>query len=488
MDGSLLRRCAPVAALLFVATTLDAADWNQWRGPSRTGLAPDSPPLLAALPDEGLPALWIAKEDLPRDGGWSCPVVAAGKVYLLTHVNHERKDVTLPPEKYPRLSDDERDRLPKPEREEYEKNRGDEQRERRKLTTRSEETIHCFDAISGKPLWANRHESRPTNFPQSNTPIVASGRLYVIGADRTVRCIDAGTGEKVWTTQLPVEVTEEQIASSPVVAGGVVVVMVDHLFGLDAKDGTIRWEGDANDTHGNDASPSLWKHAGKEYVVAHVDGRETIAVDPADCREIWRVKTDASRSSPVVVGDLLITEGSSRGKGLRCFKLSLEGAEPEWTFQGLQDPGSSPVVVGEHVYAQGERKVACVELATGKVAWQSELDLPQARYASVVAGGDTAFFLFERIVAFAARPEKFEVRWDGAIDDQGLLATLETHRRRLNLAEVEKKPDGAKRAEQMLKSKLSKLEPLECGSPALADGRLYVRLKHGLICYDLRAR
>src|SRR5687767_6940559 len=60
-----------------------AADWPQWRGPNRDGVAPDSPPLIDKIPEAGLPELWES-EMIPAndDGGLSTPVVAGGKVFV----------------------------------------------------------------------------------------------------------------------------------------------------------------------------------------------------------------------------------------------------------------------------------------------------------------------------------------------------------------------------------------------------------------------
>src|SRR6266446_6008249 len=70
--------------LVFVAAlTLHAADWPQWRGPLRNGIAPDSPKLFDKLPAEGLKELWES-EPIPAndEGGLSSPVIEGGRVYV----------------------------------------------------------------------------------------------------------------------------------------------------------------------------------------------------------------------------------------------------------------------------------------------------------------------------------------------------------------------------------------------------------------------
>src|SRR5579872_6204268 len=60
------------------------ADWPQWRGPDRNGVAPESPPLADEWPGTG-PRLGWQNGRLMHGGvdtGHSSPVVAAGRVYL----------------------------------------------------------------------------------------------------------------------------------------------------------------------------------------------------------------------------------------------------------------------------------------------------------------------------------------------------------------------------------------------------------------------
>ncbi|MBI3832224.1 MAG: PQQ-binding-like beta-propeller repeat protein [Planctomycetes bacterium] len=59
------------------------SDWPQWRGPTRDGIAPAGPKLLDTWPKEGPPLLWKSDE-IPsvRDGGCGSVVVADGRVFV----------------------------------------------------------------------------------------------------------------------------------------------------------------------------------------------------------------------------------------------------------------------------------------------------------------------------------------------------------------------------------------------------------------------
>ena len=73
------------------------------------------------------------------------------------------------------------------------------------------------------------------------------------------------------------------------------------------------------------------------------------------------------------------------------------------------------------------------------------------------------------------------------VDQNGLMAPEETFRRMLQLDELEKSPDGQQKALKLYQQKVGNHGPLDCSTPAIADGRLYVRLESGLACYDLSA-
>ena len=70
------------------------ADWNQWRGDGRDGVAAVSPELIEQLPDEGLEPVWVSQPiQSARDGGWGSPVVAGGMVYLFAHIREQLREL-----------------------------------------------------------------------------------------------------------------------------------------------------------------------------------------------------------------------------------------------------------------------------------------------------------------------------------------------------------------------------------------------------------
>ncbi len=472
--------------LAFLPNSM-GADWNQWRGPNRDGFAPNSPPMIHRLPANGLRPVWISEAPIPsaQSGGWSSPVVADGKVYLFVHGRKKLASNELLKPKFPYLAPDKRTEMSDDEYAEYERKRRDEQQARSK-SYRFDESLYCLDATTGKTRWKNDQTSIYTRFPQSGSPTIIDGRAYVLAAGRRVRCIDATNGKSIWETRLPGEFRDEFLQASIAVADKTVVAMCGRLFGLDVNDGKLLWQRSEADSQGDHSSPIVWNSARGKLVIVNLSRGFTSCVEPRTGEERWRVKSEAGRSSPILSGDRLITYGSSRKKGLRCFRIDPDNAEHVWTYQGAADSGSSPVAVNGYVYVQGDRRIACVDVNSGKAAWSAMLDLNRPRYTSLAAADGKVFYAFDGLLCFRAQPDNFNVLFQGKIDDKGILAGEQDFRRLLGIGKLETTAEGQKDAERLWRKKFGTSGPLPCASPAIADGRIYLRLRKGIACYDLR--
>jgi outer membrane protein assembly factor BamB len=475
--------------LVFAMSSVAAgAEWRQWRGDERNGVAAKSPALRTSLPTDGLKPLWVSESMAAgNDGGWGSPVIADGKAYVFVHSREKVGDGTLPPRKFPYLSEDKRGHLNAEQYAEYEVNRRAEDFERGKQF-KYQEIVYAIDIASGKTLWKNERSSIYTRFLQSGTPAVVDGKLYILGAGRTARCLDATTGKDIWQTKIPGEFHDEFFMSSFVIVDNTAVVLAGYLVGLDIKSGEILWKGDESTTKGTHSSAVTWTTpSGKPWLIVNVAGSSTAAIEPRTGKEAWRVKSEANLSTPVIVGNKFITLGNSRRSGMRCFEMSETGAKELWVYNGLGDKGSSPLVIGDYVYAQGEKRLACVELATGKAAWMAQLDLTNPQYTSLVAADGKVIYAYDGLLCFAADPSEFKSLITAKFDKSGRMASEAYFREQLKIAAVEKEAGGTEKAARLMQDNVNSQGPLACSSPAIVDGRLYVRLKAGLACFDLTA-
>lgn len=484
----MIHRTLLAGLCLALVTNTFASDWNQWRGPNRDGLAEHSPTLRDSLPEQGLQAAWIS-ETVPSagNGGWSSPVIADGKVYLYVHEKHKKAQTELPERKFPWLAPDKRGNMTDEEYAEYEKNRRDEEQQIAIGNFDFRETLYCFQLNNGQTVWKRTNDSYYTRFLQSATPAVIDGRVYVLGAGRTARCFDAHTGEELWVTRLPGEFRDEFMMSSFAVTDGVAVVLCGHLFGLDAQSGKILWEGDAQKTRGTHSSPVVWSHNEKTFILCNVAGNHTVCVEPKSGDILWSVDSQAGLSTPIVIDNRMITYGDSRKKGLRCFELSPEKATEVWVNTTLSDKGSSPVICNGYIYAQGERRLACVDVASGRTRWRTLLDLENPQYTSLIAADGKVFYAHDGVLCFEANPERFTPIFQAKIDDAGLLGTEQLLKEKHGIFELEKTAEGREKAAQVYNRKIRRAGPLRCSTPAFADGKLVLRLSDKVICYNLTA-
>jgi outer membrane protein assembly factor BamB len=481
-----------IALSVSLLSSVNAADWTQWRGNDRNGVAGDSPTLVSSLPESGLQAVWVSEPigSGKDEGGWGSPIVvnfpgdqtAEQRVYLFTHRRVQVGDV--PEKKFPWLSPEKRVGMSDAEYDEYEVKRRDEDEAIAKAFI-FRETIYCLNATDGKEIWKNENDSVYTRFPQSGSPTVTDGRLYILGAGGHVRSIDALTGKSIWKVRLPVSFRDEFWQSSFLITDDLAIFLAGHLYAVSLEDGSVVWEGDTKKTNGTHTSPVLWQHNGSNFVVLNTGHGTSICVEAVTGKEVWTVQSEAGLSTPVVSGNRLITYGNSRKKGMRCFSMSIDGAEEQWVFNGCQDKGSSPVVVGNYVYVQGEKRLACVNLETGDSEWLTNLDLGQPQYTSLVAADSKVYYVLEGVLCVEATPDEFRPLFNAKVDETGLLNSEDALREIHGVNALAKANQG--QAEKLYQSKIGKQGPLTCATPAIADGRMYVRLKNALACYDLRA-
>ena len=232
-----IQKAAFFLLLLFAPALGHAGDWNQWRGPQRTGTIIENRTYLDHLPAAGLKPLWITATDIPsaRSGGWSSPVVAHGRLYLFTHHKVKVGSGKLAKTQFPYLPPEKRTGMTPEEYEAYERKRRDEQETRSKFY-RFDEILYCLDASSGKTIWTNKQTSSYTRFPQSGSPAVVGNSILLLGAGRLARCINTTDGSDRWQTKLPGEFRDQHMQSSFAVIDQVAVVLCGNLYGLNLPD------------------------------------------------------------------------------------------------------------------------------------------------------------------------------------------------------------------------------------------------------------
>jgi outer membrane protein assembly factor BamB len=334
---------AGLLAELAGATILEeeppgTADWPQWRGPNRDGVAHD-PDLLTAWPGTGLPQVWHADAGL----GYSSVAVAAGRAYTLVS-----KD--------------------------------------------GGEAVVCWWAADGKELWRFPYDQAgSTQYPGPRaTPTVDGDRLYTLGAGGLLHCLGAADGKEVWKhdfrTEFQAPGGQWGHACSPLVEGGLVYTSPGgrgaSLAAFDKATGAVVWKG-LDDLPGY-SSPVAFTAGGVRQVVFFT-GNAVVGVTPDSGKLLWRYPWQTSfnvnaatpltfhaKAGDRVLDYVFVSSGYGRGCGL--LKIEADGpggfrARRVFENNQLCSHFASPVRYRDHVYGFNESALTCMDLRTGAVRW-----------------------------------------------------------------------------------------------------------------------
>jgi outer membrane protein assembly factor BamB len=280
-----------------------------------------------------------------------------------------------------------------------------------------EETVACYDATTGAPVWKHTDVAR---FFESNagagpraTPTLDEGRVYTLGATGILNVLDAGDGAVVWTRDVSsdtgVEVPTWGFASSPLVVDGVVIVAAaGQLVAYDLSTGDLRWLGPT----GGDgySSPHQLTIDGVLQVLLMSEAGAASVV-PADGTLLWEHRWSGS---PIVQpaltedGDLLIA--ASVESGTRRLAIAHRSgawtAEERWTSLGLKPYFNDFVVHRGHAFGFDGRILSCIDLEDGERTWKG------GRYGSgqlvLLPDQDLLLVLSEKgeLALVAANPDK----------------------------------------------------------------------------------
>jgi len=298
-----------------------------------------------------------------------------------------------------------------------------------KKTSRMDDVILCLDAVNGRTLWKKSYPGQASDWGSSSTPCVAGGRVFVMGSSGMAYGFDARTGDLQWTNA----VTRQAVNASFAAQGGKLFILAGQLLALDPATGKVQWTQKA--VSGVNASPVMWDHAGKSYVLA--GGSQVACADPDDGKLLWKVPGSDS-STPAVSGDSMAVQ---YGGGLLIYSLSPTGAVKVADVKSAGSRGASAVAADGKAYTTCDGKAVCVDLATGAMVWQ--VNGTHEPFASpLLANG--------KLVALGA---------------EGKLSLFSA-------------ADG-----RLLGS--AKVGSLRCTSPALVGTRLFVRTGKGVSCYEL---
>jgi outer membrane protein assembly factor BamB len=354
------------AALLAVLAVPALADWPQWRGPSRDGVA-------AVTARRTWPAALTRAWSVPVGLGHATPVVSQGRVFVFAREGEE-------------------------------------------------ETLRALDLGSGREIW---RQSYPAPYRMNSaaaghgpgpksTPTVAEGRVFTLGISGILSAHDAGSGLLLWRKhpgQFRSPAPSFGAAQSPVVDRGRVIVHWGGseggaLAAFDVATGAVRWQW-TEDLPAY-ASPVVADISGLRQVVTLTETR-LVGVDAEAGRLLWSVPIttsyDQNSVTPLVLGDLVVFSGLDHP--LQAVRIARAGAgwqaRPQWQNEDVPLYMSTPVAAGGRIFGFSHRRkgqLFAVDAATGATVWTSEGR--QAENASLAVVGPVVLALLDsgELVAF----------------------------------------------------------------------------------------
>ena len=228
------------------AVSASALDWPQWRGPDRTDLSKETG-LLKQWPAEGPKQVWIYKN---AGNGYAGPSIVAGKLYtigtrdgkeiLLALDANTGKELWATP--LSDILDNKWGGGP----------RGTPTVDGTKIYALSGTgTLACLNLADGKQVWSRTMQDLGGETPRwgyTESPLIDGNQVAVTpgGGQGAIAALNKQTGEPVWQSK---EFTDgAQYASLiPAMINGekqYVQLTMQHVAGVAAKDGALRWQYD----------------------------------------------------------------------------------------------------------------------------------------------------------------------------------------------------------------------------------------------------
>jgi outer membrane protein assembly factor BamB len=353
-----------------------AADWNQWRGPSRNGVIPA--PLTPKWP-----ARWKQSWRVPVGEGYSSPVVSGDRIFL-----HSRKD--------------------------------------------PEEIITSYDAALGHIKWQHKYKAEfsKNQYARSMakgpfaTPLVTGNTLVTFGGTGVLSAWNARTGAMLWLKDYSSSVDLSKLftgtAASPLAEGGLVIVQVGsdvhggRVLALDPATGAEKWTWKGPGP--GYASPVAITAGGVRQIVTMTE-RTVEGIDAKTGAGLWSIpfpdEWHENIVTPIWTGTQLIVSGIRQGT--HAYTLARTGgawkAAQAWKNADVAMYMSTPVLADGTLYGLSSKKrgqLVAVDAATGALKWATEGR--SAEHASILlaAGHVVVLTTAGEIVLVKRDPAKYE--------------------------------------------------------------------------------
>jgi len=389
-----------ISSMLSVVT-VDAQDWNQWRGPTGNGGSVDANP----------PTEWSDTENvkwkvaIPGRGSGS-PVISGNKVFVVSAVQTEQGAKDAEAQKLAQAQNQGQDAQQDRGRRGRRGGRGRGRRGTPIPMVEMDFKVFCFDRSSGDKLWDGEH-------------------VYASFGSRGVYCYSMD-GDLVWKRddfgQMETRNNFGE-GSSPTLFEDKLILPWDHegpssIYALNKLTGKTIWKTD-RDEPTNWGTPIVVENGDQKQVV--ITGQTKVrAYDLESGDELWSCGGQTQRpcATAVAIDDLVIVGSGHRGSFMGAFKLDGKGDiagsdKIAWSISKDTPDIASPLLSNGRLYFHKGKTgiLTCLDAKTGDPVF-SATRVPEIKstYASPVAAGGNIYLTGRSGSTVVIKDsEKFEV-------------------------------------------------------------------------------
>ena len=185
----------------------------------------------------------------------------------------------------------------------------------------------------------------------ATAPLVAGGRIFVLGVDRTIHAFDAGDGIKLWQVQRPGDaLTLSQTGVIVAFKNTLVVGQGPRMAGFDPITSTIRWEAPLGSPRGANEVERLADLIGPvvrsgDLICARSFQAAVGCVDAQLGNVAW---TKAIGGTDAVSGDAELLFGADASDRINAWRTAT--GDVAWTSEALMFRGvGAPAAIGQSV-------------------------------------------------------------------------------------------------------------------------------------------
>jgi outer membrane protein assembly factor BamB len=298
------------------------------------------------------------------------------------------------------------------------------------------------------------------------TPAIAGEAVFIFTGEGILTALNFADGKEIWSRNVIEDtqgtVAEYGMACSPLVIGNLVVVTAGaqgaSVVAYETKSGKPVWK--SGDDAAGYSSPALLETGGRKQLVAFT-GAAAIGLVPESGQELWRFPFETNFNcnivTPIAFKDqVFISSGENHGAVMLAFKGTGEQRKVSeaWASLGsqsvLRNEWQTSILSDGYLYgfdnvgaAGPVTHLTCVDANTGKRVWQK----PRFGKGNLIAADGKLFIstMNGELVMVKQTPSAYE--------ELGRAPILGSTRQ----------------------------------SPALANGRIYLRDDEVIVCVDVRA-